>query len=373
MPRPPRRGTPQGTPPFPIPTLIERPRGLLHPADPSPAAARDLLLPAVALALALCAAAFLASLCLGARPVPLASSWQALAAFDPQDIDQLVVRDQRLPRSLAGLAIGAGLAAAGAVMQALTRNPLADPGLLGVNGGAALAVVLWLWLFGLPPVALQLALAIGGAAAGTALVWWLGGRAAGHGRAGIARLALAGAALSALCLSITAALVLLSPETRALYRVWTVGALSGASLPRLGAVLPVLAAGLALLVALQRGIDGLGLGHDAARALGLAPGRVVGLAMAGVALLAGGTVALAGPVGFVGLVVPNLVRRLAGPALGRSLALCLPLGAALVLAADTLGRLVARPEEIPLGIVLALIGGPVFILLVGRSDRGGAR
>ncbi|TNJ42744.1 iron ABC transporter permease [Phaeobacter sp. B1627] len=315
-------------------------------------------------------AAFAASLAFGARSIPVATLWQALTAFDPGDPLHGVLRGLRLQRALSGAICGAALAGAGVIMQGLTRNPLADPGLMGVNAGAALAVVAVLWSFGpqdVPAIALA---AIIGAGLSAAAVWALaGGQEASDNRALTIRLPLAGTAISSLCLSMVAAVVLLNTETRDLYRFWMVGSLGQATFDTLTRLLPVFAAGVALALAAARGLDALALGHDVAAGLGARPARAAAAALLAVTLLSGGSVALAGPLGFVGLIIPHLVRGLTGSATGLTLVAALPLGAAMVLACDTLGRVAARPSEIAIGLVLAVIGGPAFMVLLSRVLR----
>ena len=321
------------------------------------------------MAIALLCAAAVASLALGARALPLPEIWAALFDAGRQSELGTLVMDMRLSRSLTGIAAGAALAAAGLVMQQITRNPLADPGILGVNAGAALVVVLAIWLLGWShPLSLSVS-AISGAGLAAMAVFLLGrGREAGD-RSGILRLTLAGVAVSALCLAFVSAIVMLDQQTRNLYRFWTIGSLAGGDGARLVWLWPLPALGLALAVLLARRIDALALGGDTARSFGVSTEVTAALALRSVALLAGGSVALAGPIGFVGLIVPHLTRRLVGPSILPGLAVACPLGAALLLACDSIGRIVARPAEMPTGIVLALIGGPAFLALIGRVAR----
>ncbi|MGR3759144.1 FecCD family ABC transporter permease [Roseobacteraceae bacterium NS-SX3] len=315
----------------------------------------------------LCAAAFAAALIFGARAIPAGTAWQALTAYDPADPAQGIVRGLRLPRALTGLACGAALATAGVIMQALTRNPLADPGLMGVNAGAALAVVAALWIFGPQDVAALAAAAMAGAGIAAAAVWKLaGGREISASSALSVRLPLAGTAISSLCLSLVAAAVLLNTETRELYRFWMVGSLAHAEAGNLLSLAPLAVAGILLALACARGLDALALGSDLASGLGARPGLTAGAALTAVTLLSGAAVALAGPLGFVGLIVPHAARAISGTRMSVTLLMALPLGAAMVLICDTIGRVAARPSEIALGAVLALIGGPVFMVLLSR-------
>ncbi|KEP68307.1 ABC transporter permease [Thioclava dalianensis] len=308
------------------------------------------------------------SLALGARIIPPAEVWRALTDFDPTRPADLVVHGLRLGRTLTGLLTGAALAVAGLVMQQISRNPLADPGLLGVNGGAALAVVLCLWS-GLvsTPVTLGIAAMIGAALAAL-VVFALGGGALSD-RASILRLTLAGVAVSALCLSLVSAVVLLDQGTRDQFRFWTIGALGGYEPERLRWLWPPVVLGLGIALLLSRRLDALALGTETARAVGVRAAPVMGLSLLAVALLAGASVALIGPVGFIGLIVPHLVRRVAGPSVMAGVLLAIPLGGAVLLGCDTLGRVLIRPAEIQTGLILALAGGPCFLLLIGRLAR----
>lgn len=314
--------------------------------------------------------ALAASLAFGARDLTLMQVWQGLTHADPANpaADGAIVLGLRLSRTLTGVAVGAALAVAGVLMQALTRNPLADPGLTGINAGAALAVVAVIRIWGPQDPLWLAAAAMAGAFCAAFAVWHLaGGRSAAAGGAISLRLPLAGAAIGSLCLSLVAAVVLLNPQTRDLYRFWMVGSLAGAEMATLARLAPLMALGLALGLVVARGLDVLALGADLGTGLGVRAGPVLTGALLSVTLCAGAAVALAGPLGFVGLIVPHLARFLAGRGgLAATLLCAVPLGAALVLACDTLGRVMARPSELALGIVLALIGGPAFMLLLHR-------
>lgn len=313
-------------------------------------------------------ASFAASLALGATRLPAATLWAALFAFDPADTGQAVARGMRLPRSLAGLAIGPALAAAGLVMQRLTRNPLADPGLMGVNAGAALAVVAGLWTFGpLGPEARALAAALG-AGVTAAAVWVLsGGRGGQAGTAALLRLPLVGSALTSLGLSAVWVIVLVDPDTREVYRIWTAGSLAAADTATLLRLLPMILAGVALCALTARSLETLAMGAEVAAGLGTRPELTAALAVTAVTLLSAAAVALAGPLGFVGLVVPHFARRIGGSGRpGRTLAAALLLGASATLVCDTAGRLIAEPSEMALGLMLALVGGPAYLVLLSR-------
>lgn len=325
--------------------------------------------PAVALGVALAvlvAVLAVASLTVGSRPVPPDAALRAL--WDPgSSPDALVVNQLRVPRTVLAVLVGAALGCAGAVVQALTRNPLAEPGLLGVNAGAAAAVVVVISVLGVgAPLGLAAA-ALVGAGLATAAVLAIG---ASRGVSGDpVRLVLAGVALAACLHSVTGAVTLLDSRTFDSYRFWVVGSLEGRQLGTALVVAPVVVAGGVLAWALGRGLDALALGQDVGRSLGLRTSRVRLLALLAVTLLCGGATAAAGPVSFVGLVVPHAVRLLVGPGLRRTLPLCALGGAALVLASDVVGRVVARPAELEVGIVTAFVGAPLLLWLALRGAR----
>ena len=281
-----------------------------------------------------------------------------------------ILFDLRLPRTLVGVCAGAALAVAGALMQGHTRNPLADPGLLGVGAGAALSVVLAISLLGLTTPLGYLWFAFGGAAAAAVVVTAFGLLGAGRRDSSPASLVLAGAAVTAFLGAVTGVILLLDTSTLDIYRFWSVGSLSGGrSLDVLLPVLPFVALGLAIAFAHSSTLDALALGDDMARAMGrrLGPARITGLLA--VTLLVGGAVAISGSIGFVGLIVPHVVRRITGPGHRWLLPQCAVLGAALVVLADVVGRVVVQPGELAVGIVLGVVGAPVFLLLVMRMRR----
>jgi iron complex transport system permease protein len=308
------------------------------------------------------------SVALGARAIAPGVVLQALVSPDPVLADHVVVRELRVPRTLLGLAAGAALGLAGALIQGLTRNPIADPGLLGVNAGASLAVVAAVTWFGVASAAGHAAFAMTGAACAAALVYAIGAR--GHDRELPVRLALVGAAVTAGATSLISVVLLRDIETLDSYRFWVVGSLAGRDADTLIALTPILAAGAVLALTRGGALNTLSLGDDTARSLGQRPGRVRLLTGLAVVALCGGATALVGPIVFVGLVVPHIAARIAGPDWRWILALSAPLGAMLLTGADIIGRMIARPGEIEAGIVVAFIGAPVLIALV-RRDRFG--
>jgi iron complex transport system permease protein len=307
------------------------------------------------------------SLTVGARPVPPATLVDALLRFDLADGDHLVVQS-RVPRTLTGLAVGAALGLAGAAMQGVARNPLADPGILGVNAGAALVVVIGLYAFGITTPAGYVWFAFAGAAVAALTVYAV----ASLGREGATpvKLALAGAAFSAALASVMNAVLVVSRQTLDQFRFWQVGSLAGSGLGDLASVLPFVVVGVVATLAMGRALNGLALGDDLARGLGQRVGRTRAMTAVGVVLLVGSATALAGPIGFVGLVVPHAVRALVGGDYRWVLPLSGLLAPFLLLSADVVGRVVAPPGEVQAGIMTAVVGAPVFIALVRRRGVG---
>jgi iron complex transport system permease protein len=305
----------------------------------------------------------LCSVAVGARSISLPTVFTTLFGDSTPDA-QFVVWKLRVPRTLAGVIVGAALGAAGTLMQALTRNPLADPGLLGVNAGAAAAAALSVSVFGLTDLRAFVWFAFAGAAiAGTVLYLLATG---GRTSASPVRLALAGTAVSAALTGVTQAAMLLNNQTLDQMRFWTVGSLTrvdGATLVR---VTPFLVVGLLLAGALARPLNALALGDDAGRSLGANLTRTRVLTLVAITLLAGAATAAVGPLVFVGLAVPHMVRAITGPDQRWMLPYCMVLAPALLLGADILGRVVAK-QELDVGVVTALLGAPLFIYLVRRG------
>jgi iron complex transport system permease protein len=302
----------------------------------------------------------LASIAIGAKGLSPAQVWHGL--FHGSGTYADVVVGERLSRTVLGLLAGAALGLAGAVLQALTRNPLADPGLLGINAGASAAVVTALTYFGVTSLSGYVWFAFLGAAAVGALVWFLGGS---RGATPV-RLALAGTAISAALYGYLQAVMIMDDAALGKMRFWTVGSLASATDATIRQVLPFLAAGTVLALLLARPLNALAMGDDTARALGAHLGRTRVLAMAAATVLCGAATAACGPIVFVGLMVPHAVRSFTGPDLRWILPYATVLSPVLLLGADVIGRVVARPAELQVGIVTAVLGGPVFIFLVRR-------
>lgn len=300
---------------------------------------------------------------IGATHVGPVEVWRVLTGAG-DDWSRAVLLDLRLPRTLLAMLVGAGLGVAGVLLQAVVRNPLAEPGLIGVSAGASGAVVL-ATAFGVISVRLQVPIAVVGALAGCALALVLAGLKGS--REDPVRLILAGAAINGLLGSASAVVLLIDNETADTMRFWTIGALAGRDLGVGVAALPALIAGFGLALAVRRPLSALSIGQEVARGLGHRPGWTRAAAALAVALLAGAATAIAGPIGFVGLVVPFVGRRLVGPEIGRLLPIAVLIGPILVLAADIATRLVVRPSELPLGIVTAFVGAPALIALIRRG------
>ncbi len=314
--------------------------------------------------LVLVVAACAASIAVGTRPLGPGAVWTVLTDRSLRTEEAVIVWDLRVPRTALGLMAGAALGVSGALIQGHTRNPLGDPGLLGVTAGASFAVVLAIVLLGVGSPAGYVWFAFAGALAGTVAVFVLG--SAGRGGGTPVTLALAGAALSALLFALVRALLISDSDSLDAFRFWVVGALAGRGADVAWQVAPFIAAGLVLALLNAPALDLLGLGEDVARGLGqrIWLARLTGLGAT--TLLAGAATAACGPIAFVGLVAPHVVRAFTGPA-HRWLVPCAGLlGAAMLLGADVLGRVLARPGELQVGIVLALVGSPFFVALVRR-------
>jgi len=320
-------------------------------------------LPSKILRAALCLVLVL-SITVGARPIALADIWNALTAFDPTQTNHKIILDLRLPRTLVGLLVGAALGLSGAILQGSTRNPLADPGILGINAGATLCVVLGISVFGITQLSGYVWLAFLGAGVAMLVVYLV----ASLGREGATpvKLALAGAAVTAALTSVTSAILITNVETLDQIRFWQVGALTGRTTDILLQVAPFILAGIVLALLTSRILDGLALGDDVARGLGLKVQR--GRAMVGFAavILAGAATAAAGPIAFVGLTVPHLARAFTGPNYRWILPYSMLLAPILLLGADIIGRIIVPPGELQVGIVTAALGAPFFIALVRR-------
>ncbi|MFJ9508839.1 FecCD family ABC transporter permease [Streptomyces anulatus] len=309
------------------------------------------------------AAVMVASVALGSRDVPWSDVVAALGGAD--DTLGRAAATKRIPRTVLAVVIGAALGLAGGVMQGVTRNPLADPGILGVNMGASLAVVTAVAFFGLTSPTGYIWTAIAGAAFSALFVYTVG--TLGRGGATPLKLALAGAATSAAFASLVSAIILPRNDIAGSFKLWQIGGVGGASFERIGQVMPFLAVGFAVCLLSAHALNSLALGDELAAGLGERVAVARAVAALGAVLLCGAATAVAGPIGFVGLVVPHTCRLLVGVDHRWLLPLSTVLGAILLTAADVVGRIVARPSEIDVGIVTALIGAPFFIYIVRRQ------
>ncbi|VXC59321.1 iron-enterobactin transporter subunit; membrane component of ABC superfamily [Pseudomonas sp. 8Z] len=303
-------------------------------------------------------------LAVGAKSIPWSDVWQALVAYDPGNTDHSVIQGSRLPRLWVAMVVGACLGLAGAVMQAVGDNPLADPGILGVNSGAALFVVVGLLVLPGNDMSMIPLFAFSGALVAALGVMLLAGRTPNP-----VRLTLSGAMMAALFGAITAILLLLDQQGLDSLRRWLTGSLgiTGGNLPSW--LWPYALAGALFCLINVRALNTYRLGAQVAASMGVNLLRMRLLSLAAVVLLSGCAVALAGPIGFVGLVVPHAARLLVGHDLRRLLLAAPLLGALLLILADVVARTLVSPYELNTGIVTALIGGPVFVVLVLRKVK----
>lgn len=349
----------KGSPPVQPRVSPARPRGGRSLAG------RSAWLLAAVVVLVLMAAA---SLAVGARDLSLSVVWQALSAFDPTNGDHAVVQ-ARIPRTVLAVLVGGALGLAGAAMQGVARNPLADPGIIGINAGAALAVVTGIYVFGVSTFSGYIWFAFVGSAGAALLVYLV----ASMGRDGATpvKLALAGAALSAGLYSLMNVILVSSQDTLDRFRFWQVGGVAGRDWSIILPGLPFLAVGALIVLCTGRILNSLALGDDVARGLGQRVGVARAVTAVGIVLLCGTATALAGPIGFIGLVIPHAVRFLTGPDYRWILPFSVILAPVLLLGADMIGRVILLPGEIPAGIMTALVGAPVFVWLIRRGKGAG--
>jgi len=311
--------------------------------------------------LAIC---ILASLAFGARYISFPKVVDFLLHSENTTLSALVVRE-RIPRTVFSLIAGASLGVSGALMQAITRNPIADPSILGVNTGASLFVVSGIAFFNISTASQYIWFAFSGATITAIFVFGIGSM--GYGGATPIKLALAGAATSAALSSMVSAIILPRTEVMNAFRFWQVGSVSGATWEGILSVLPFLMVGLLLGIFTTPALNALALGDDVATGLGVRTGlvRIIG-ATAGV-LLCGATTALAGPIGFVGLMIPHSMRLICGPNLRYIVPMSAVGGAIILTVSDTIGRLIGSPSELEAGIVTAFLGAPILIIIAMRA------
>lgn len=312
--------------------------------------------------------AVLASLAIGSRQIATSTVIDALFAYDDSD-EHAIIWSLRLPRTILGVLVGMALGLSGALIQALTRNPLADPGILGVNAGAAFAVVIAVGVFGVTGISGYVWFAFAGAIIATVVVYAIG--ATGQNGATPLRLTLAGVAIGAVLSGVTSGIALLNPQTFDRMRHWGAGSLAVPGWDTLSAIWPFLIVGTLLALAMARPLNAVALGEDLAASLGANILRTRVVTVVAVTLLAGGATAAVGPIGFVGLMIPHVARWLIGPDQKWIFAFTVFLAPILLLASDILGRVIMRPGELQVGIVTAFVGAPVLILLARRRKVSG--
>ena len=312
-------------------------------------------------------ALLVSSVMIGSTRIPASVVWDALFHASA-DIDQFAIRDYRLPRTIVGLVVGVALGLSGALIQALTRNPLADPGILGVHAGASFAVTVAVGVFGVQNVQGYLWFAFAGALIVTLMVLALGSTRQGQSPV---VMVLAGVCVGAVLGGAREALQQTDPVAFDAMRSWNAGSIVGRPLDLVWPLLPFLAMAVVLALVVSGPLNAMALGDDVAVAQGVRLARTRVLAIVALTLLAGGATAIAGPVGFVGLMVPHVARWLVGPHQRWIFVYSMLLAPSLLLAADILGRVVMRPGEIPVGIVTAFLGAPVLIVLVRRKKASG--
>ncbi len=301
------------------------------------------------------------SLAIGSRDIPLMIVVEALSDFESDGLLHRIVRE-RLPRTVFALLAGAALGISGLLMQAITRNPIADPSILGVNTGASLSIVIGLSFFTLTSPMSYILWAIVGASLAAVLVYSLG--SLGYGGATPIKLALAGAATTASLSSINSALLLPRTEVMNAYRFWQIGSLSGATWEGILWMLPFIVFACATALYLAPSLDAMAMGDEMAIGLGVRTGRIRMLSAISGIMLCAVTTALAGPIGFIGLMVPHMVKQVMGIRLQRALPYSAIVGAMLLTFADVIGRRFGSPGEIEVGIITAMMGAPLLIWIV---------
>lgn len=311
----------------------------------------------------------LGSLAIGARDIPIS---EVIGAFtDPSGSDdQLVVLELRLPRTILGIFVGMALGLAGGLIQALTRNPLADPGILGVNAGASFAVAIGIGFFSVTSINGYIWFAFIGALAATTAVYMIG--SSGRNRSvDPIRLTLAGVAVAAVLAGLTKGILLTNERAFDAFRAWDVGAIAGRGFDTISAVAPFIILGTVLALFLSHALNAVALGDDLAASLGTSVNRTRILSILAVTLLAGGATAAAGPIGFIGLMIPHIARWITGPDQRWILSYSVILSPVLLLFSDIVGRVVMKPGELQVGVVTAFVGAPVLIALVRRKKVSG--
>ncbi|MEV6345658.1 iron chelate uptake ABC transporter family permease subunit [Actinoplanes sp. NPDC051851] len=321
----------------------------------------------LAVALVTLAVLLVLSVMIGSTRIPPSAVWDALLHASA-DIDQFAIRDYRIPRTIVGLVVGVALGLSGALIQALTRNPLADPGVLGVHAGASFAVTVAVGVLGIRDVQDYLWFAFAGALAVTLMVLALGSTWQGSSPV---VMVLAGVCVSAVLGGAREALQLTDPDAFDALRSWNAGSTAGRPLEVVSPILPFLAVAVVLALVVAGPLNAMALGSELAVAQGVRLARTRILAIIAITVLAGGATAIAGPIGFVGLMVPHVARWIVGPHQRWIFAYSILLAPSLLLLSDILGRVVLRPGEVPVGVVTAFVGAPVLIVLARRKKASG--
>lgn len=308
--------------------------------------------------------AVLLSLAVGARSIPPSEVFDALLHGGHSDAAE-VIRNMRVPRTLIGLMVGASLALAGTVLQGITRNPIADPGILGISQGASVGVVLAIAYAGIHTLTGYVWFAFAGAAIASVAVYAIA--SSGRGGATPVKLALGGAAINALLVSVTMAVLTTKASALDEFRFWQVGSIAGREAEVAQQIWPFLLLGTILVLCVARGLDALALGEDMAKGLGqkIATVRIVG--GIGATVLTGAGVAAAGPIAFIGLAVPHIARAVVGSDHRWVLPMAALIGPVMLLVSDVIGRILFPPSEVPAGVMTALIGVPFLVTLVRRK------
>ncbi|ASA57819.1 FecCD family ABC transporter permease [Vibrio gazogenes] len=323
----------------------------------------------VCLSLLLILIAFTSSMLVGQYPIPFTNAWDALWSTDPNSIDHVILTTTRLSRSLIACSVGAGLAVAGVLMQSLTRNPLASPAVFGVNSGAVFLIVLFTEFLGVGSLDNYIWIAFAGSALGGGLVYGLGCM----GRDGLSpvRVVIAGAAISALFMAFTQGILIIGQEGLDSVLFWVAGSVSGHELSTVSPFLPYIYLGIFAAILLSPHINVLLSGDDIATGLGQSIFLLKIVLSLLIVSLAGLCVSIAGNIGFIGLIVPHMVRAVVGNNHQWLLPLSAIWGAILLLLADVLGRIILAPQVIPIGVMTALLGAPFFIFLSRKGHRYG--
>lgn len=319
--------------------------------------------------LSLLAVVVFLSLMIGAKSLPFGVVWEAL--FSPSNsYDHTIIQEARMPRTIIALAVGPAFGLAGALIQALTRNPLADPGILGVNAGAAFAVAIAIGVFSVTSISSYIWFALVGALIATVAVYIISG-GAGKKAPTPVQITLAGVALGAALSGLTTALTLMNSSAFSRMLNWSVGTLARRSLEDLWPVLPILLVGALLALAIAPALNAIAFGDERASSLGVNVGLIRTIGLIAIAFLAGGATAIAGPIGFIGLMVPHCVRWFVGPNQPWIFIYSLVAAPLLLILSDIIGRVVMSPTEVPVGIITGLVGAPILLILVRRRKASG--